>query len=236
MVEDNSDVSSRDLVDLQFRGEFFSGRDVRDRPILDVVDLESLGVYTGSYGHYLSQLCERLTLDYASYATLNTSEGLLQGCATYPLGWKRAYIRRELYLIDPVLHRAALAVAPVDWDRLPRDENFHRVFAAAAEFGITTQGLTVPVRGPHGDRGVLSVTRDCPPQEWQQLKRRIIGDLQTAALRLHDHVMRNHVLSDALLRPNLSARETEILQWVAAGKQQQDIGAILAISPRTVEV
>jgi DNA-binding CsgD family transcriptional regulator len=39
-----------------------------------------------------------------------------------------------------------------------------------------------------------------------------------------------------LRQPKLSSREIEILQWVAAGKSQQDIGDILLISSRTVEV
>lgn len=33
----------------------------------------------------------------------------------------------------------------------------------------------------------------------------------------------------------LTRRETEVLQWLAAGKSNKDIGIILAISPRTVE-
>jgi DNA-binding CsgD family transcriptional regulator len=33
----------------------------------------------------------------------------------------------------------------------------------------------------------------------------------------------------------LTKRESEVLQWLAAGKSNKDIGTILAISPRTVE-
>lgn len=33
----------------------------------------------------------------------------------------------------------------------------------------------------------------------------------------------------------LTKREMEVLQWLAAGKSNKDIGTILAISPRTVE-
>ncbi|MDL1861277.1 helix-turn-helix transcriptional regulator [Betaproteobacteria bacterium PRO7] len=32
----------------------------------------------------------------------------------------------------------------------------------------------------------------------------------------------------------MTAREREVLRWVAAGKTDRDIAAILAISPRTV--
>jgi DNA-binding CsgD family transcriptional regulator len=48
--------------------------------------------------------------------------------------------------------------------------------------------------------------------------------------------MGSDVLSRALRHPALSTREIEILQWTAAGKSQQDIGDILGISYRTVEV
>ncbi len=67
-------------------------------------------------------------------------------------------------------------------------------------------------------------------------KREVIGDLQFAAVHMHDNVMRSGVLMQALQRPRLSSREMQILQWVAAGKTQQDIGDILSISHRTVEV
>ncbi|WP_349293905.1 autoinducer binding domain-containing protein [Gemmobacter sp. 24YEA27] len=37
---------------------------------------------------------------------------------------------------------------------------FRVVFCAAREFGISDRGVTIPVRGPFGDTGMLSVTRD----------------------------------------------------------------------------
>lgn len=36
-------------------------------------------------------------------------------------------------------------------------------------------------------------------------------------------------------QPSLTAREREVLTWVAKGKRNREIGAILQISPRTVE-
>ncbi|MDE1956870.1 MAG: helix-turn-helix transcriptional regulator, partial [Betaproteobacteria bacterium] len=37
-----------------------------------------------------------------------------------------------------------------------------------------------------------------------------------------------------LARAALTARETEVLSWVAKGKTNRDIGQILGLSPRTV--
>jgi DNA-binding CsgD family transcriptional regulator len=159
-----------------------------------------------------------------------------QGYATYKPEWKRFYVENNMQMVDPTIHRAALSMAPVDWSRFERDPNFHTLFKNAHDFGITSQGITVPIRGPFGDRGLLSVTASMSPEEWRKLARRIIGELQMAAVHLHDAATRSGPLMNALSRPQLSIREREVLQWVAAGKSQQDVGDILSISSRTVEI
>ena len=104
------------------------------------------------------------------------------------------------------------------------------------DFGIGELGLTIPVRGPFGDVGMLAVTRNCGIREWESGTRQAMGELQSVAVHVHDAAMRSGALSDTLRRPTLSSREREILQWVAAGKSQQDVAEILAIAQRTVEV
>jgi DNA-binding CsgD family transcriptional regulator len=162
--------------------------------------------------------------------------GTVQGYATYPDAWKEFYMRSAFHLVDPTLSTSARSIAPVDWQRFERDERFNKVFGPARDFGLFAQGLTVPVRGPYGDCGLLSVSRDCSSAEWQSLKRKIMGNLQTAAVHFHDSVMQGEFILRLLRSPQLSTREREILQWVAAGKSQQDVGDILGISHRTVEV
>jgi len=145
-------------------------------------------------------------------------------------------MKQGMHRFDPTLYEAVRSIAPVDWGRFADDDKFRAVFYDARDFGITNRGLTVPIRGPYGECGLLSVTRDCGDAEWKKLKRAVIGDLQVAAVHMHDNVMRSGVLQSALRRPALSTRELQILQWAAAGKSQQDIGDILSISHRTVEV
>lgn len=203
---------------------------------MDIVDLGSLKPTTEDYMSFLSSLCDSLELDFGSYASLSPVTGDVIGYATYSDAWKHHYMSRDLHRIDPTLHVAGLSIAPVDWQRFDRDKKFHSVFEAASDFGVTTQGITVPIRGPYGDRGLLSVTKGGSLQDWEKLKRHIMGDLQTAAVHMHDSVMRNTGLNSVLSYPALSAREREILQWTAAGKLHQDIGDILSISHRTVEL
>jgi DNA-binding CsgD family transcriptional regulator len=140
-----------------------------------------------------------------------------------------------MQLVDPTIHQAALSIAPVDWSRFARDQNFTALFKSAHDFGITSQGMSVPIRGAFGDRGLLNVTASIPAAQWRRLSREIVGELQIAAVHLHDAFLRPGLFGQ-LSPPNLSAREREVLQWVAAGKSQQDVGDILCISSRTVEV
>jgi DNA-binding CsgD family transcriptional regulator len=201
-----------------------------------LVDLSSVKDVPDKVGAWLDGLCDSLEFDFASYATTNPVSGDVQGYANYPDPWKEHYAKQGFHRFDPTLYKSALSIAPVDWGRFDQDDKFKRVFRDAGDFGITNRGITVPVRGPYGECGLLSVTRDCKPEEWAKLSAHVMGELQMAAVHIHDNVMRSGVLAKSLLRLALSSRENEILQWVAVGKSQQDIGDILSISHRTVEV
>jgi DNA-binding CsgD family transcriptional regulator len=205
-------------------------------PLTDLVDLGSLPQNEIRLSDYLDDLCNRYEFDYAAYAGTNPIGGMLHAYVNYPEAWKEHYVNKGFHQFDPTLLTASRSIAPVDWRRLEHDENFRMVFRDACDFGITERGLTIPVRGPYGDIGMLSVTRDCPAAEWDRLVRHVISDLQSVAVHIHDTVMRSDVLMRSLRFPTLSTREKEILQWIAAGKSQQDVADILSISQRTVEV
>ncbi|SEQ64980.1 LuxR family transcriptional regulator [Thalassovita taeanensis] len=203
---------------------------------MDLIDLSLLDGKDEGFVTFLDTLCDQYGFDYAAYATANPIVGTMQGYATYPDEWKTHYAESGFHRIDPTLHMSARSIAPVNWDRLDRDKKFLSVFSHAHDFGISDRGLTIPVRGPYGECGLLSVTLNCGDSDWEKHTRHHASDLQMAAVVLHDSVMQTDSLSRILRRPALSAREREILQWVAVGKSQQDIGDILSISHRTVEV
>lgn len=203
---------------------------------MELIDLAATPGGRQDFVGYLEHICSELELDYASYASANPVSGKVVAFTTYPDAWKMHYMARGLHLIDPTLHTAGRSIAPVDWSRLEKTDAFTDVFGQAHDFGMPDIGMTIPVRGPYGETGLFSVTSSASPDEWKKLKRQVIADLQLSAVYMHDRVMRSDRLLDILRYPALSAREREILQWVAVGKSQQDIGDILSISPRTVEV
>lgn len=188
------------------------------------------------FRRFLDDLRETFELDHVAYAGVNPISGKQHGHMTYGDDWSAHYMQNKFYEIDPTLLKARQSIAPVDWTRLERSPEFQTVFRDARDFGISDRGLTIPVHGPYGDMGGLSILRDCSDREWKHLIPKIIGDLQSAAVHLHDTVIQSDPLTRVLNAPSLSTREREILQWIAAGKSHQDVGDILMISHRTVEV
>lgn len=203
---------------------------------MSVIDLSKLPFPENDLRQFLDSVCSTHELDFAAYAGMNPIAQTVHGFVNYPDEWQTRYIEQRFQYKDPALILASRSIAPVDWQRLRAESSFNAIFREAHDFGISDQGMTIPVRGPYGDVGLFSVTRKCTDREWALLRTKIIGDLQHAAVHLHDNVIRSQALSGILSHPALSDREREILQWVAAGKSQQDIADILGISHRTVEV
>ena len=203
---------------------------------VEIFDLDSVDKTEEGFTSYLNDLCENLELDYATYCAVNTVSDQVIGFTTYDDAWKEHYTSQRFQNIYPTLLLPMRSIAPIDWQRLREHRDFDRVFEHARDFKIKDQGLSVPIHGPYGEVGLISVTRDCSLGTWEKLRKNVITELQTAAVSLHDTVMQSDTLGYALRRPQLSSRECEVLQWTAAGKSQIDIGVILTISSRTVEV
>lgn len=203
---------------------------------MNLIDLASTPEGQRDYVAHLEKICDSLGVEQATYFAANPITGKMHGFTTYPEEWKTHYVQQGLQQFDPTLGIASRSVAPVDWRRLPKDANYDRVFRDAHDFGLPNQGVTVPIRGMFGEVGLLCVCTSIAEDAWTRLRREIIGSLLNNAVHLHDTVMNSEPLMKTLRQPHLSTRETEVLQWVAAGKSQQDIGDILGISPRTVEV
>jgi DNA-binding CsgD family transcriptional regulator len=184
----------------------------------------------------LKEACDRLDLEYAAYAGVNMVDNSIHAIVNYPEPWKEHYQRHALHYRDPALLHAQRSQAPVRWDRLVNDPLYPKMFNEAHDFGIPDTGVTIPVRGPYGDKGMLSVTRKMQGDAWCRHLAHILPSLQTEAALIHDAVMQQGAVMRVIRAPSLSEREIEILQWSAAGKTQSDIADILSISARTVEV
>ena len=169
--------------------------------LMDHFDLSYVPENEDSFTDLLLKTREKFGLDNVAYAGFNPISGTTHGHATYGDQWIEHYAKQGLYRIDPTLIEAQRSVAPVDWRRLEQTEQFKKVFCDASDFGISSVGMTIPVRGPLGDIGGLSVSTDLSLPEWEKLKAHVISDLQAVAVHVHDLVVQSNPLMKALSEP-----------------------------------
>lgn len=156
---------------------------------------------------------------------------------TYSADWVEHYVAQDFVRIDPVVHRGLTHLLPLDWAELRRiNPAAAVVFNEARDFGLGHQGVTFPIRGLHGETAIFSVNADVGNREWKDLRRTCMRDFQLIAHYFHIGILKSAGVGCEEDRPELSPRERECLTWSAEGKTAVDIGDILGISNRTVEV
>ena len=152
---------------------------------------------------------------------------------TYASEWVEHYKRQRYAAIDPVIQQGFRRLLPFDWADFGSFEGrVRQLFGEACEFGLGRHGLTIPVRGPGGDRSLFTITSNLAVREWQLLKEEGLRDFQVLAFHVHEKARQ---LSGGLVQSQrLSPRELECLQWIAEGKTAWECGMILGLSEHTV--
>jgi LuxR family quorum sensing-dependent transcriptional regulator len=147
----------------------------------------------------------------------------------WPPAWGARYEEAGHLEFDPVARHCMTSGAAFDWTELPaayvQSQGALRVLREAGEFGLT-EGICVPLHTPLGVGGLSLAGAHIEP----------VRGLK------HIAMLFAHRLCDAVERVELSnpggasltARERDVLSWVACGKTVQDIATILAISDHTV--
>lgn len=154
---------------------------------------------------------------------------------TYPDDWVSYYVSRRLFTIDPVVRAGERSILPVDWCTLDKSpQPVRRLFDEAAEAGLGKQGLTIPIRGPHGDHAIFTVTSDAPDADWQATKNAYVRDMQLLGAYIHARVVHLHLPEGSVTAPALSRREVEVLRWAAAGKTIDETATILSLSSSAI--
>lgn len=151
----------------------------------------------------------------------------------YPEEWRKTYLRERLYLSDPLARRAVHFTRPHFWSEtssLPELTPDERRYISLVSRENLGEGIGVPVFGPAGRNGYAALgfgTPERPPGDE-------VLELQAACQM--GHLAYCRLLLRALPREiNLSAREKEILRWVARGRTNTQIAEVLQLSRNTVE-
>ena len=176
---------------------------------------------------------QRLGFDKWIYSLGPDPCGAAESLRTFPSEWMSLYQRRGYFAVDPVVDHCRHHLTPCLWaaDPAARGAGYQtRYFREALEFGLFA-GIALPLHGPLGQSGMLSVAMADPAQASAQLRQ--LGELQLLASFMHEAQLR----LDSRSKPapvHLTAREIDCLCWAADGKTSWEIGRQLGISERTV--
>ncbi len=160
-------------------------------------------------------------------------------CITnFPDEWQRLYIQNDYYKIDPAILHLMSSILPATWDEFaattPLVSSQRKMLGDAADFGLQ-RGFTIPIHGPSGEFGLLSLTSSVRTEEFARRIERSRHTLHLLAIHLHNALyqrIRNPEPPAAAVR--LTQREVEVLRWTAEGKTSWEISGILNLSERTV--
>ncbi|TCQ97990.1 LuxR family transcriptional regulator [Neorhizobium sp. JUb45] len=158
-------------------------------------------------------------------------------CTTYPRCWTDIYLARSYFKIDPVVGSIRWARLSVDWSRFQRNSPaVDQFFEEARLHDVGTSGLTVPVRGPGGERSLFSVSSDLPTQTWAKISEGLSHDLQILSHYMHEKVMTVVDIQAGSAVRRLSAREKQCLEALASGRLPKQIAASLGLSESAVRL
>lgn len=188
----------------------------------------------------LRELCTRYGLSHMTFLVAHVrsqSDRYPYFCTTYPEAWTRSYIEKWYFDIDPVIDVLRREHLPVDWSSLDwRPTETNRFFTEARRHDIGPHGLTIPIRGPQGERCLFSVTSNRSRGDWSRLRGSSIHELHILSHYLHETVLAVTGLRDSGHYRELSPRERQCLQLLATGRISKQIAAALGISESAVKL
>jgi DNA-binding CsgD family transcriptional regulator len=156
---------------------------------------------------------------------------------TYDSEWVRRYTERDYFRIDPVVSNGRGGFLPLDWSEVDHESfEARRFFKEADKFGVGRNGMTLPIRGPGGERALLSITSNASSGNWKNSRLAYMHEFQLIAHLLHDQAVRLAGLRLPGIKRHLSTRERESLQLAARGLAVKQIAADLELSPTAIRL
>jgi DNA-binding CsgD family transcriptional regulator len=156
--------------------------------------------------------------------------------SNYPAAWIDHYLSNNYFDLDPVVRSGLSGLLPFDWRAVadPTSPKHRAFFGEAAEFGVATKGLSIPIRGINGERALLSINSDLSDRDWARKTSECLGDLFLFAHQLHLAVRQWRGAGSNSAVRLLTPRERDVLLWAAEGKTNWETAQILDLSEPTV--
>jgi DNA-binding CsgD family transcriptional regulator len=179
------------------------------------------------------QLVQRLGFANWVYTSSNSSSRDPYLFDQYPADWMTHYSNMRYFGIDPVVAHCRQRTTPCLWSTTTptlHGEMRTPYFREAADFGLRA-GIGVPIHGPGGHWGMVSVAQENEIQSRDVLRN--LPELHLLATFMHEAGQR--LFARTAQEPvHLTAREIDALRWAAEGKTSWEIGQLIGITERTV--
>jgi len=154
----------------------------------------------------------------------------------FPEDLRNYYQENDCVKYDPILIAQRSRPQTVDWEAFEKRTNYRPVQTElynVARSGGLHNGISTPIWGHRGLSATLAMAsseRTDATLADLDLIAAMSAQFYTVFKRLYGHSVQEQ--KDMVY---LSAKETEVLAWVAAGKTDEDIATILSISRNTVD-
>lgn len=184
----------------------------------------------------VEQLRDVFSVDHMVYHWVN-AKGARLGVGTYAPAWVQRYVERGYLRIDPVVTGCFQKFHPVDWKFLDWSSKASREFQQdAIAHGVGNQGLSIPIRGPHGQYALFTASHNCDDLTWADFIEDQRRDLILLAHYFNEKAL--DIEPDKIQEASqpLSPRELETLTLLAIGYNRAQVAKTLSISEHTLRV
>ncbi len=159
------------------------------------------------------------------------------GVLSYSHDWMVRYMEQRFAEFDPLFATASGSFDPIDWRDLDYTSGQRKkIRQEADEFGVGSQGYTVPVRGPGGQFAIFTINKDCPSDQWDKLIAENRSDFLLLAHYTHQRVLQLSGFDHTHTSRQLSARERDAMRLIASGLSRAQAADKLGISENTFRV
>ena len=204
---------------------------------MELVYLNQRGSRTPpNFTEIIHDVRDRMDLDHVGYAAYLPNEDKAFAYSTYPNEWVREFGEKQYHAISPTIAMAREMVSPLDWATLRGNPLYEQLRQDSARYDMPVNGITIPVRGPSQDLGLMALSKHCTDAEWSRIIATSTGEFMLIAAQFHDSFMRHSFNKDTALDdhpPALNDLEKGVLSSLSEGQDIADIATSNGLSVRS---
>jgi DNA-binding CsgD family transcriptional regulator len=157
--------------------------------------------------------------------------------ASYGPEWANYYESERLFLVDPVVLSSFQKFEAYEWKTLDwSSKTARKLILDATEGGVGSQGISFPIRGPHGEQALYSINTTTTDEKWARFLQRERNNLLLVSYYVHETARRILALSHDQNFIKLSPREVDSLTLLGLGQNRARVAETLSISEHTLRV